>query len=124
MMGGVIRSIPLWIPIGEAVYGIAGFADIFIFNVVEFWTGSNPLAITEGEIENQLVIKDGKTFNLIAQKNKFTIQELKADMQVKASTELIYDEFAASWVAPQENGEMIVLNTLNFDAPDFLLAKN
>ncbi len=26
------------------VYGIASFADLFIFNAVEFWTGTNPIS--------------------------------------------------------------------------------
>ncbi len=33
------------------VYGIAGFLDLIIFNLLEFWTGSNPIAMNEGEFE-------------------------------------------------------------------------
>lgn len=29
---------------GGLVYGIAGTADVVIFNLIEFWTGSNPVA--------------------------------------------------------------------------------
>jgi len=36
-----------WLPI----YGLAGAADALIFNSIEFWTGSNPLATAE--------VKDG-----------------------------------------------------------------
>ena len=30
------------------VYGIAGFLDVVIFNLIEFWSGSNPIAMEEG----------------------------------------------------------------------------
>jgi len=38
-----IRTIALWFG-GEVVYGFTFFVDIFVLNVVEFWTGSNPVA--------------------------------------------------------------------------------
>lgn len=47
------------------VYGIAGFVDIWIFNLIEFWTGSNPLsggsAVSSGggEAERTVDHEDG-----------------------------------------------------------------
>jgi hypothetical protein len=34
------------------VYPVAGTLDLFIFNLIEFWTGSNPMALNEGEFEH------------------------------------------------------------------------
>jgi hypothetical protein len=33
--------------VGGPVYGLAGTADVVIFNLIEFWTGSNPVAFNE-----------------------------------------------------------------------------
>ena len=48
------------------VYGIAGFVDIWVFNLIEFWTGSNPLgggsAVSSGgggEAERTVDHEDG-----------------------------------------------------------------
>jgi hypothetical protein len=41
------------------VYEIGVFADIFIFNVLEFWTGSNPMAARGESSETELVLEDG-----------------------------------------------------------------
>lgn len=41
------------------VYEIASLADAIIFNTIEFWTGSNPLAMQPGESQQRVVEKDG-----------------------------------------------------------------
>ncbi len=44
-----LRSAVTWAFIIIPVYGIAALLDFIVFNTVEFWTGSNPMA--EGEKE-------------------------------------------------------------------------
>lgn len=74
------------------VYGAAGFLDFFVFNLVEFWSGSNPIAMVEGEHETQLVYLNGEWYELEAAKNKFKVSKMN-----DTSTELLYaiefDEF-------------------------------
>ncbi|NUW69649.1 DUF3332 domain-containing protein [Vibrio coralliilyticus] len=45
------------------VYGIAGIADLFIFNAVEFWTGTNPItgkspAVVDTPTKNYIKVND------------------------------------------------------------------
>lgn len=45
------------------VYGIAGVADLFIFNAVEFWTGTNPIsgkspAVVDTPTKNYIKVND------------------------------------------------------------------
>ncbi|WP_367989819.1 DUF3332 domain-containing protein [Vibrio sp. NTOU-M3] len=45
------------------VYGIAGTADLFIFNAVEFWTGKNPItgkspAVVDTPTKNYIKVND------------------------------------------------------------------
>jgi len=39
--------------IGGPVYGLAGTADVVIFNLIEFWTGSNPVASNDAKSFDQ-----------------------------------------------------------------------
>jgi hypothetical protein len=55
------------------IYGIAVLVDVVILNLVEFWSGTNPLAMNEGESEEQLFAKNGTQYKMVATKNQFTV---------------------------------------------------
>lgn len=44
------------------VYAIGGLADLFIFNSLEFWTGSNPMASNAQPSEKTVALEDGTTW--------------------------------------------------------------
>jgi len=71
-----INTVVMWAFIIIPVYPIATFVDFVILNVLEFWTGSNPLAMKDGESETQIVRREGKDFQVIATKNQFEIREM------------------------------------------------
>lgn len=58
------------------VYSIAGFLDIIIFNLIEFWGGSNPLSMNEGDYEMQQLTMKGEEFKVEATKDTFTTTQL------------------------------------------------
>jgi len=78
------------------VYEVAVTIDIFILNLIEFWTGSNPLAMNEGDIEQQYVEKDGVTYLITATKNQFHIEAVDSD---QGTLDVIFDESTSSWLA-------------------------
>jgi hypothetical protein len=48
------------------VYPIAGFVDWILLNVIEFWTGANPMTLQEGETQEKLVERaDGTRVKMI-----------------------------------------------------------
>jgi hypothetical protein len=57
-MGGLIKSIFMIIFLFLPVYGISAFVDIILFNLIEFWTDKNPLAINE-KANEELVSNNG-----------------------------------------------------------------
>lgn len=71
-----LKSLVMWILIIIPVYAIAGFVDIVLLNLIEFWSGSNPLSMKEGELERQLLTKDGVSYELTASRNTFTVKQL------------------------------------------------
>lgn len=67
-----VRSL-VWFPI--VIFGgtIGGFIDYVILNPLEFWTGSNPLAMAPGESETHYANVDDHRVKMTASLNKFEI---------------------------------------------------
>lgn len=92
------------------VYGLFFFGDTVIFNVIEFWSGSNPIAMEEGDEELQLVEKDGNTFEMIATKNRVQVTVVEGPKKGK-KIDLVYKPNEKSWNAVRPNGEIIKLSS-------------
>lgn len=59
------------------IYGIAGAVDFFILNLIEFWTGSNPMSMKDGESQTQeMTGKDGNNYRVTATRNQFHIVQI------------------------------------------------
>lgn len=80
------------------VYGVCGMVDIIILNLVEFWTGTNPMAMNEGQMEQQMVTKDGINYLITATKNQFKVETLTGAKTGEMAT-LKFDPTAKSWTA-------------------------
>lgn len=78
------------------VYGIAGFIDVVILNLVEFWSGSNPLAMEAGQIEEQLMTVNGKVYKVTATKNKMNFAQLLNGEAINMG-ELVFSNESKSW---------------------------
>lgn len=70
-----INNILFWLL--SPIYSISIGVDSVFLNLIEFWTGSNPLALKEGEKETQMVkAKDGNNYQLTATKNKMEMLQI------------------------------------------------
>ncbi len=92
------------------VYGLFFLGDVFIFNVIEFWSGSNPIAMSEGEFETQTIEHEGNTIRLTATKNKMNIEVIDGPKKGK-TLDLIYNPEEKSWTAVKNDGEKIKLSS-------------
>lgn len=76
---GVVESILMWIP-GGLVYGIAGFIDVFILNLVEFWTG-DPIVISQsfemqdGSMVALQTLDDGSTLSMTVERDGAVVSQ-------------------------------------------------
>lgn len=93
------------------VYGLFFLGDAIIFNVIEFWSGSNPIAMREGETEVQLVERDGNTYKMTASKNRIQVAVLDGPKK-GGKVELFYKPDDRSWNAIRPNGEIIKLSSM------------
>lgn len=91
------------------IYSLFYVGDVLIFNLVEFWSGSNPLAMNEGEVEKQLIEKDGVQYEMIATKNEIRIKVLSGDREGN-ELKMVFDPADKSWNAVKD-GEKIKLSS-------------
>lgn len=99
------------------VYWIAGFLDVVIFNLLVFWTGSNPIAMNEGEFEEQLMTFKGETYKLTATKNQMKFQKLTPE-GLEDLGSMLFSEEESSWSFAKE-GELVELMTIKENEVDF-----
>ncbi|RTE54528.1 DUF3332 domain-containing protein [Arenibacter aquaticus] len=92
------------------VYGIFFVGDAVIFNVIEFWSGSNPIAMEEGDSEMQIVEHDGNTIRMLATKNRLEIKVLQGPKKGE-KLDLLYKPHEKSWNAIRPSGEIIKLSS-------------
>ncbi|UNY99530.1 DUF3332 domain-containing protein [Zhouia spongiae] len=92
------------------VYGLFFLGDAIIFNVIEFWSGSNPIAMKDGDVETQIVEKDGNTIEMTAVKNRMFVKVIEGPKKGE-KLELFYKPGEKSWNAIKANGEMIKLSS-------------
>lgn len=93
------------------VYPLFFIGDLIIFNVIEFWSGSNPIAMKEGEVESQILVKNGKTYQMIATKNKMEITVIEGENK-GSSVEMFYLPKEQSWNLKTDEGEVIKLSSI------------
>lgn len=92
------------------VYGLFFLGDVLIFNVIEFWSGSNPIAMKPGESETQMVEHDGNTFKMVATQNRIQVTVVEGPKKGK-KIDLLYKPDEKSWNAIRPNGEIIKLSS-------------
>jgi hypothetical protein len=92
------------------VYGLFFIGDALIFNVIEFWSGSNPIAMKPGETETQMVEHEGNTYKMVASTNRIQIRVLDGPKKGN-KLELFYRPDEKSWNAIRPDGEIIRLSS-------------
>lgn len=90
------------------VYGIVSSVDFFILNLVEFWTGSNPLAMNEGESEVKNLVHNGVSYEIEASKNQFAITPLEGEKAFQTEY-LRFDDELNRWSHVNANNEVTPL---------------
>ena len=84
------------------VYEFCMFIDIIVLNTIEFWTGSNPLAMQEGQVEEQIVAQGTETYRIRATRNRWDVEVIKGT-QAGMKRALVYTEKENAWYVEGEN---------------------
>ncbi len=91
-------------------YSITIFVDAVFLNLLEYWEGNSPLTMEEGEMEQQIIKKGGKTYQITATKNNFELLVLKGENEGE-KLNLRYLEQDKSWNAILKDGQNIKLSS-------------
>jgi len=79
-----------------------------VLNSIEFWTGSNPMAMNKGEKETQIVQKGDDTYKLTAEKNKIHIEKIAGENSGEEG-EFIWNDETQNWTFVGEGKTFEVL---------------
>jgi len=93
------------------VYGLFIAGDVLFFNLLEFWTGDNPIAMAEGEEDIQYAKIEGQDVKMTATKNHFTVEVLSGENEGK-TLEMVYTPENKTWNAIGEDGELTKLASM------------
>ncbi|TRZ45795.1 DUF3332 domain-containing protein [Robertkochia solimangrovi] len=107
-----INNLVFWGLLIIPVYEIFLLGDVIIFNVLEFWTGSNPIAMKEGESETQYVKYENNTYKMTATQNRMQIKVVEGP-KTGEMVDLVYRPDEKSWNAVKANGEIIKLSSFD-----------
>lgn len=93
-----IQEIGFLVLIIVPIYEIAVIVDAIVFNSIQFWTGSNPVAMQPGEKEIQYVKSDKALYKIEATQNRFHIVQIDGP-KAGESADLVYDPKTKTWLA-------------------------
>jgi len=100
-----VNNVLFWAMNIIPVYPIFVLGDTVIFNLVEFWSGSNPLAMNEGDIEVQTIEHEGNIIEMRAMKNKMQMAVIDGPKKGE-ELELNYNSEEQAWYAIKGDEEI------------------
>lgn len=95
-------QIAFWVMNFVPVYSAAAFLDVAVFNVIEFWTGANPMAMNAGEQVIKYAQNGDKTYQFKVSQNKIIVTET-AGPNKDAMVELNFNPANNSWYLTDKN---------------------
>lgn len=104
------------------VYTIAVLVDGLILNSIEFWSGSNPVSMNEGEKETKVIEQDGVKYLVTATQNRFDFIQLEGKNKGEAGA-LVYNPETQTWRYEGDN-QSIDLVKLNPDGTALVYLPN
>ncbi len=105
-----LKSLLFYIPFGF-VYMITTTVDFLILNLIEFWSGNNPVAMEEGDYEVEYHTYAGVNYKMEATKNQFRVTQLDGEEKGKV-TIIRFDTDTQSWIYEQGD-DSIALMTID-----------
>lgn len=112
---GWTGQIMFWVMGWVQIYSAVMVLDIIVFNTVEFWTGTNPIAMNSGEEVIKYASQDGKDLKITIRQNQVIVEDLDNPGQ---EMELSYKPMEKSWYYHGSEG-LVKIATINDDQAIF-----
>jgi len=108
-----VKSLFMWLLMIIPVYQVGAALDLIIFNLIEFWSGTNPVAMSEGDIEQESIIINGNEYLVTATKNQFRFEKVNGDSTEEIGV-LRFVENDKKWLY-EKDGELTEVAKINED---------
>jgi hypothetical protein len=108
-----VQSLLFWVLCIIPVYAAAALIDVVILNLIEFWSGSNPISMKEGDYEMQVVERNGVQYRMEATRNQLAVTPLNGRKEGQKTT-FVYRESDRSWNI-EKDGQMITIAKVEFE---------
>jgi hypothetical protein len=89
-----MNNIVFWVFNIIPVYGAVNFADAVVFNLIEFWTDENPIAISEGVEKIQYTTIEGIDYQVKMMRNYLELTPINSNNDKIA---IEYNEVMGTW---------------------------
>jgi len=100
-----VRSLVMWVLMWIPVYSACGFIDFAILNLVEFWTGSNPLAMNDTDQEIKYYVENGQNIKVVTTQNRYDIYDLN---DASKNVSFVFDAQNQNWML-EKDGKLITI---------------
>lgn len=110
-----VNQFMFWVLIIVPAYEVAAFADVVLFNTIEFWTGSNPMAMAADEEIIKYAHENGKNLKITINQNHINVEDMDNPTE---QLNLSYKPLEKSWYYESADG-MVKIATLSADKADF-----
>jgi hypothetical protein len=104
-----INTLVMWVFMILPVYEAAGFIDLVVLNTLEFWTGSNPMVMQDGDQVVKYATSDNKTYRILIEHNKINIKETAGPDAGKAIS-ISYSPETGNWTMNDGKVDKIIAN--------------
>lgn len=94
------------------VYEVSLLIDGLVLNTIEFWSGSNPVAMKSGEMETKIVEQNGVKYQVTASQNRFDFIQLDGPQKGQAGA-FVYNPSTQTW---SYEGESLSIELLKVNA--------
>ncbi len=91
-----VNNLVFWVLLWIPVYSVATSVDFIVLNTIEFWTGTNPMAMKAGEEVIKYAQNDGRTYKITVKQNNITVEEI-IGANAGQTVELKYNTDNQSW---------------------------
>lgn len=98
-----VQQVVFWIMNIVPVYYAAGVLDVVLFNTVEFWTGSNPVAMNSGQEVIKYATTENGDFQIKISQNRIYVTQTSG-ANAGAVAEMTFNPENNSWYL-SSNGE-------------------
>lgn len=111
-----VNQVMFWVLNIVPVYNVAAFADVVLFNTIEFWTGSNPIAMGPMDEVIKYASEDGKNLKITIRQNEVIVEDMD---NPENEIELSYRPLQKSWYYHSDNG-LVKIASIDEDKADFI----